>query len=329
MGITVQTFNGQQEDHPKPKAFEVADLRALEERFETFSWPDCFGRHVILDCSIEHAHRFVEAGRRSVEKEMKAAALAANASVVDFIPYETRSKNIAVLVLEESHLSVVADKESARVEMFTCGEKANPIAGVRALGDALGATQGYAYVLPRGTRKSLENISTGEFTVSKFDSDEPIEEETASRLRAGLTKGEWNLDSEPLQKPQTIQVISDIRGCLDKSNELCALATFRDRGEKDDPFTRFDTWSVDEHLFPAQGFTSYIIGEDRLGGGERSGDIVLGAFHTWPEEMNGLVLADISVVSDNPVRDAIAAHRKLVKAFGPSGGALHVVRREI
>lgn len=328
MAFTVQTYTEQGEES-RPKAFRAEDLEELESKLEGLSWPDCFGKHVIFDSGIKHPHRFVGSSREAVEKEMIAAAEAANATVVDFIPYETTGKSISVLVLEESHLSVIADKDSARIEMFTCGEASNPIAGVRALGEALGAEDGYVYVLSRGVKEPLASLSDGKFTVRKFDTDEPIEDAVSSRMEKALGSGDWDLSGESFDSKEMVQVISDITGCGDNSNSLTATASFRDRGDSSDPFTRFDTWSIDEHNFPGQGFTSYIIGEERLENTKRSGDLIIGAFHTWPEEMGGLVLADVSVVSNNPLRDSIAAQRKLLRAFGPMGGALHVVRREI
>ena len=108
------------------------------------------GRHLLLELRGCRAETLDDLP--AVEALMRAAALAAGATIVQAVFHRFAPQGVSgVVVIEESHLSVHTWPEYgyAAVDLYTCGDCA-PQAAVDALRDGMGADSCEVMVVERG-----------------------------------------------------------------------------------------------------------------------------------------------------------------------------------
>jgi spermidine synthase len=104
-----------------------------------------------------------------LSEALRSALVAAGAQVRQVVSEAFTPHGVTVVaVLAESHASVHTWPEHAQafVDVFTCGDSADPEAAVRLFGDALGAAETTCRVVYRGAGGSTDN-GTGERTLSE------------------------------------------------------------------------------------------------------------------------------------------------------------------
>lgn len=122
--------------------------------------PHHLGRHVLAEFMGCDSHRFDDVAY--IEHHMKLAAEEANATIIEscfhrFSPYGVSG----VVVISESHLTIHTWPENgyAAVDVFTCGDDADPWIALECLRQALGAKHVDVSEVPRGPISKIAHFA--------------------------------------------------------------------------------------------------------------------------------------------------------------------------
>lgn len=120
------------------------------------------GKHVLAELDGVDAHLLDDA--EFLRGTLSSALTAAGATVREVIAHRFEPQGVTVLaLLAESHASVHTYPElgAVFVDVFTCGERADPQQAVRLLADALGTATLHLSVVQRG-RQQVEPVAAVE-----------------------------------------------------------------------------------------------------------------------------------------------------------------------
>lgn len=97
------------------------------------------GTHIITDIWLKKGKKLNDIA--FLEEIIRKAALASKATLLKIFSYQFSSGGISIIgIIAESHISIhtYPENNSLFVDIFTCGNKANPEAGLKYIVDALG-----------------------------------------------------------------------------------------------------------------------------------------------------------------------------------------------
>jgi S-adenosylmethionine decarboxylase len=112
---------------------------------------DTLGRHIIAElwgCNPEKLN-----DEKFVEQTMVNAALESGAEIREVVFHKFIPQGISgVVVISESHLTIHSFPEHgyASVDVYTCGDRIDPVDAIEYIGKTLGSTKSEFIKLPRG-----------------------------------------------------------------------------------------------------------------------------------------------------------------------------------